>query len=225
VSDDGLRVTAVAAPVREQVLRRLRDAIIGGRFKPGDRLIERELVELTSVSRTSVREALRQLETEGLVVMVPSKGPVVAVLTEQTAKEIYAVRAVLEGYAARQFALHASEEQRRGLADSVDFMDAIVREGTTGGIIREKENFYRILFAGAQNQVAWSLFQSLYSRIAVLRSTTLSEPSRPPETIAELRQILEAIEARDGALAEEVTLKHVEKAAAVALQLISSSRA
>jgi DNA-binding GntR family transcriptional regulator len=215
-----LKVTAVAAPVREQVVRRLRDAILSGQFHPGDRLIERELVEWTSVSRTSIREALRQLESEGLVTVLPSRGPVVTVLTEETARQIYAVRAVLEGYAARQFAINATEEQRRRLEASVDTMAAIVDAGEP--IIYEKGRFYEILFEGAGNEVAWSLFGSLYARIALLRATTLAAPGRPPRTIQELREILIAIANRDSVEAEQSTIRHVEEAARMAIQTIQT---
>src|SRR3546814_5903815 len=81
--DDAFRVTSVAAPLRHQIVKTLRQAILDSRFRPGDRLIERELCELTSVSRTSLREALRLLEAEGLVRIVPQKGVVVAAFDEE----------------------------------------------------------------------------------------------------------------------------------------------
>ncbi len=215
---EDLRVTSVAAPVREQVVRRLRDAILNGKFHPGDRLIERELVEWTGVSRTSVREGLRQLESEGLVTVLPSRGPVVTVLTEETARQIYAVRAVLEGHAARQFASHASDVYRKRLVQSVDTMADLVDAGEP--ILYEKGRFYETLFGGAGNDVAWSLFGSLYARIALLRMTTLALPHRPPQTIAELRTILKAIAEHDGEAAERFTVLHVEQAAKLATDVI-----
>jgi DNA-binding GntR family transcriptional regulator len=86
-------VTRIAAPVRTQVERHLRQAILSGHFRPGDRLIARELCELFGVSRTALREALRSLEGHGLVVTIPQKGLVVATMTLQEAEEIYRVRA------------------------------------------------------------------------------------------------------------------------------------
>ena len=92
-----------AAPLRRQVLDELRQSIIAGRLAPGARLVERELTAMLGVSRTVVREALRQLESEGLISIIPNKGPVVRELTLGEATDIYSIRAVLEGLAARRF--------------------------------------------------------------------------------------------------------------------------
>src|SRR5215469_10196351 len=105
-------VTRTSAPVRIQVEHRLRHAILTGHFRPGDRLIERELLELLGVSRSSLREALRHLEGHGLVVNIPQKGLVVATMTLEEAAEIYQVRASVEGLAGSLFAEHASIEQQ-----------------------------------------------------------------------------------------------------------------
>src|SRR5271167_1412107 len=92
-----------AAPLRKQVLDELRQSIISGRLSPGERLVERELISMMGVSRTVIREALRQLESEGLVAIIPNKGPIVRTLTWEEAQDLYAIRAVLEGLAARLF--------------------------------------------------------------------------------------------------------------------------
>src|SRR3970040_1259795 len=89
-----------AAPLRRQVLEELRRSIIAGRLAPGARLVERQLIAMMGVSRTVIREALRQLESEGLITMIPNKGPAVRELTLQEAKDLYGIRAVLEGLAA-----------------------------------------------------------------------------------------------------------------------------
>ena len=110
-----LRVERKPAPIRTQVLDNLRKAILTRQLAPGQRLIERELVEMTGVSRTSVREALRELAAEGLVSTAPNKGTAVATLTSEQARQIYEVRAVLEGLAGRLFVENATEVQRRAL--------------------------------------------------------------------------------------------------------------
>ena len=90
--------------VRSMVAQKLREAIMSGTFKPGQRLVERELCEMTGVSRPSIREALRLLEADGLVTTVAHRGPVVSTISLEEAKQIYAARAVLEGFAGREFA-------------------------------------------------------------------------------------------------------------------------
>jgi DNA-binding GntR family transcriptional regulator len=101
-----------AAPLRSQVVDLLRRAIVGAEFAPGERLTERVLCERFAVSRTVVREALRQLESEGLVTTVPQRGPVVAVLSAADAASLYEVRALLEALAGRAFAERATPRQR-----------------------------------------------------------------------------------------------------------------
>ena len=110
--------TRIAAPLREQVVTWLRKSISEGRFEPGERLVERELCELTKVSRPLVREVLRQLEVEGLVVTVPQKGVIVVKITPAEAMQIYQVRGVLEGLAARLFAQNGTAAQKEALAEN-----------------------------------------------------------------------------------------------------------
>src|SRR6202163_681837 len=90
--------------VRSMVTQRLREAIMSGTLKPGQRLVERELCEMTGVSRPSIREALRLLEADGLVYTVPHRGPVVSTISLDEAEQLYAARAVLEGFAGRECA-------------------------------------------------------------------------------------------------------------------------
>src|SRR4029078_4969135 len=95
--------------VRSMVAQKLREAIMSGKLKPGQRLLERELCEMTGVSGRSIREALRLLEADGLVTTVPHRGPVVSTISLEEAKQLYAARAILEGFAGRVCArLHDS---------------------------------------------------------------------------------------------------------------------
>ena len=220
-TDDELRVSATAAPVRTQVLRVLRNAIATGRFKPGDRLIERQLCEWTNVSRTSVREALRHLESEGLVTSTPNRGPVVTRVSAEQAKNIYLVRAALEGLAGRLFAENASEAQIKQLAQVVHDLRLIATGELTDTAIPElKDQFYDLLFAGGGNDIAAELFGSLNTRIAMLRWTTLSQPGRNLAMVDELEEVVEAISRRDPAAAEEACIRHVNNAAKVALSIL-----
>src|ERR671916_3124819 len=117
------------APIREQVAAILRQAIVEMRLPPGKVLIERELCELTSASRPSVREALRQLEAEGLVESVNGRGTIVSRITPSVARQVYQVRANLEGLAARLFAENADEGERAALRVAMDRLSASVERG------------------------------------------------------------------------------------------------
>jgi GntR family transcriptional regulator, trigonelline degradation regulator len=225
-TDDDLRVSTTAAPVRTQVLRVLRNAIITGRFKPGERLIERQLCEWTNVSRTSVREALRHLESEGLVTSTPNRGPVVTRVSAEQAKNIYLVRAALEGIAGRLFAANASDAQVEQLGQLVHDLRLVVTGRLTDIAIPElKEQFYDLLFLGGGNNIAAEMFASLNSRIAMLRWTTLSKPGRELEMVLELEEVIEAIRRRDPAGTEEACVRHVNNAAQVALSILGQQTA
>lgn len=217
MTESGLRVSAVAAPVRAQVLHNLREAIFTRTFAPGQRLIERELCELTGVSRTSVREALRQLESEGLVVLIPNQGPVVAVMTPEQAADLYDVRAVLEGLAARRFASTATDEEIAELSAIVDRVQRLVEAGNMLDVVAAKDGFYGVLLRGPKNAIVRSVLGSLHARITYLRATSLRQSARATAMVAEMRGIVEAIAARDPELAAERSKQHVEAAAAAAM--------
>ena len=108
-NDLAAQVERVAAPVREQVADLLRREIVELRLRPGQRLVERELIERIGVSRTTIREALRQLSAEGLVTTIPQKGAIVAIPSPKEAAEVYEVRALLEGAAAKECAENATD--------------------------------------------------------------------------------------------------------------------
>jgi len=212
-----MRISPVAAPVRTQVAAKLRQAIISRRFEPGQRLIERELCDLTGASRTPVREALRQLESEGLVTMVPNRGPVVAEVTSEQAAEIYDVRAALEALAARRFAERATDEQIDALHEAVVEYERAVAEDGLRNLLEVKDRFYAILFEGARNRMIGSMLEPLHTRISYLRAASLSYPGRPAQTASELRPIVAAIRRRDADAAADLARDHVRTAAELAL--------
>jgi DNA-binding GntR family transcriptional regulator len=214
----GVRVERVAAPVREQVLNQLRRAILDMRLRPAERLVERELVEQTGTSRTTVREVLRQLDAEGLVTTVPNRGTVVAAVTRERAAELYEVRAVLEAMAARQFAERASAAQRRALRRSFATIEAVVRDPAPQPLLEAKRDFYDVLFQGAANPTVRSILEGLQARITALRASSLARPGRSGRMVEEVREIVEAVEAGDGERAAAASVRHVEAAARAALQ-------
>lgn len=217
---NALRISVVAAPVREQVLGNLRTAIYDRTFAPGQRLIERELCELTGVSRTSIREALRQLEAEGLVKIVPNRGPIVARISAKEAAELYEVRAVLEALAVQLFTQRATAEQIAQLNAAVDRIEA-VSPGGPASLLHAKDHFYDVLLTGADNAMVVWVLESLRARVTHLRATSLHRPGRSQETVSELRSLLDAISRRDAEGAWLAAVHHVKQAAAVAQQVLA----
>jgi DNA-binding GntR family transcriptional regulator len=215
-----LKVERTPAPVRAQVLDNLRQAILDGRFLPGQRLIERELVELTGVSRTSIREALRELAAEGLVQTIPNKGTVVATLGAEEARQLYQVRTVLEGLAGRLFVENATDAQRRALHRAMTAIERLAERGAS--ILDAKDRFYDVLFAGGGNVALHQTAIGLHARVRALRSLSLSRPGRAEESVRELREIMAAIDANDAERAELACTRHVANAGAVAAEALSS---
>jgi GntR family transcriptional regulator, trigonelline degradation regulator len=213
-------IAHVAAPVREQVEAQLRQAIVTGHFEPGTRLVERELCTLLGVSRTSLREALRQLEGDGLVMNIPHKGIVVTTITRKTAEEIYEVRAVVEGLAGRLCAEHLTVDLERALKAAMEQIEVAHQAEDLVALIAAKEQFYQVLLAFCGNRTAGVVLQSLHDRIASLRALTLAQPGRAEASVAEMRRILETIVAQDGPAACHACIDHVEQAAQVATAVL-----
>jgi DNA-binding GntR family transcriptional regulator len=218
-----MRISSVAAPVRQQVLASFRSAILSGRFQPGDRLIEKDLCDLTGASRTSVREALRQLETEGLVELVPNRGPIVASIDPTQARSIYQVRSALESLAGSLFAANATDAQIRRLEIAVTNLAGAYREGRIEAILEKKEIFYAILLEGAGNEIVPSLLRMMHARISLLRRVSLGKSKRLSASIKEIRGILKAVKARDPKAAAEACRLHVQRAADAALALMADA--
>ena len=225
----GLEVQRQAAPLRQQVLDGLRQAIIDGRLAPGARLTERELTEMMGVSRTVVREALRQLETEGLIAIVPNKGPVVRELTLDEAKDLYQIRAVLEGLAARLFVENADDAQVKRLAQALDVVASAYARGDAQQVLETKNRFYDALYQGARSDTLGSMLATLHARIWRWRALGLTHPERSGERSAEsvrnLRAMLAAIEKRDADGAERVTRQEANRAGAEIMRLLEKRAA
>ncbi|MCJ9728665.1 GntR family transcriptional regulator [Bradyrhizobium sp. PRIMUS42] len=217
-----LQVERRAATLRLQVEERLRAAIASGRFKPGQRLVERELCELTGVGRTSIREALRQLEAEGLITSVPHRGPVVSTISREEAAQLYDLRAVLEGFAGRAFAMRRRAEDLRAMAEAVTAFAKSAKAGKQDELIRTKSEFYAVLLRGCGNMFVEQTLTMLHNRISLLRFTSMTQAGRLKHSVAEIRAIAEAVSAGDADKAELLCRRHIEEAAKVALKVLDT---
>lgn len=218
-----MRVERTPAPVRAQVLDNLRQAIIERQFAPGQRLIERELVELTGVSRTSVREALRELAAEGLVTAIPNKGTVVASVSAEEARQLYEVRSALEALAGRLFVQHATQAQRTALLKALQRIERLAAKGAP--ILAAKDGFYEVLFEGGGNDALRTVVAGLHARVSLLRWLSLSVPGRSAESLKEMRAIVDAVLRDDAEAAAQACSRHVEEAGRVGLQALAKQDA
>ncbi|HEY6005557.1 MAG TPA: GntR family transcriptional regulator [Anaeromyxobacter sp.] len=217
--EDDMQIARESATLRLQVEDKLRKAIATGRFRAGERLVERELCALLGVGRTSVREALRQLEAEGLIVTIPHRGPAVASIGPKEARQLYEVRALLEGFAGRGCAMHATPEQVADLERAVVALEKAAGEGGAA-LIEAKTSFYERLLASCGNDVVRQILTGLHNRITLLRSTSMQQPGRLPRSLKEIRLICERIAARDAEGAERACIEHIRNAAEVALAVL-----
>lgn len=220
-----LQIPAQTATLRMLVEDRLREAICSGLFKPGKRLVERELCELMGVGRTSVREALRQLEAEGLVETMRHRGPVVRAIDALEAEQLYAARALIEGYAGRMFARHGSREEIAALEAAVGRLEEAIGSGEHASLIAAKTGFYAVLMSGVRNVFLQDMLQRLNNRVTLLRVTSMTQPGRLQRSLEETRAIQRAIAAGDPDAAEAACHHHIEEAAKVALDVLSQQQA
>ncbi|HEX4040234.1 MAG TPA: GntR family transcriptional regulator [Xanthobacteraceae bacterium] len=206
-----LEILPSAAPLRREIESRLRAAITQGRFQTGERLIERELCEMLRVSRPSLREALRQLEAEELVTLVPNRGPIVSEVSIDEACEIYEVRAMLEGLAARLFIRRAGDADITALRKALQELKKAAGGQSAESLLDLKNSFYDVLLTGCGNRVLRRVLSQMHNRIRLLRATTLA--GRTKAALAEIGKIVGAIERRDEAAACAASIDHIESAA------------
>lgn len=199
-------------PLREIVFEHLREAIIGGNLRPGERLMEMQLAEEMGVSRTPVREAIRKLELEGLVIMVPRRGAYVSDLSIKDVAETYEIRAALEalaaGLAAERITADESEELERILVS----IGQCIANNDLERSIELDEQFHNVLYRASKNERLVQIINNLREQIQRFRATSLGTPGRLEAVFSEHTKIAEAISDRNAALAERLAMEHIENA-------------
>lgn len=223
VGKNDLRITPVT--IQAQTAGKLRDAILDGVFKPGERLLEADLCRKMGVSRTSVREALRQLEAERLVTIIPNRGPSVALLTWSEAEAIYEARELLEGEAAARFAERATSSQiSQAKAALADFDRAVTMDDALGRLA-STQRFYDLIIQGCGNPVIGEMLQGLFARINFLRARSMSLVGRGKLSSTEMWRIYAAIESHDSRAASAAAVQHVKSASAAAREVFAQENA
>jgi DNA-binding GntR family transcriptional regulator len=218
--DETLRIERSTKTLRTLAVERMREAIMDFRFQPGERLVERPLCDQLGVSRSVVREVLRQLEAEGLVEIIPGHGPAVARPDLNRTDEIYELRALLEGIAARACAQSATDRQIAALDRAFEGLLKAWASSEPIKVMRATTAFYEQLFDAAGKRIAWEIVQGLNVRINQLRSMTIASTDRREPAIAEMTAIMNAIRSRNPDQAEAAARRHVEQAWQIAQELL-----
>lgn len=197
-------------PLREMVFESLREAIILGKLRPGERLMEIQLAEEMGVSRTPVREAIRKLELEGFVVMVPRKGAYVAGISVKDIVDVFEVRAALEGLAAGLAAERITSEEMDQLERSLLKINS--SEENLDAVVEGDTSFHSLIYQASRNQRLVQIITHLQEQIQRFRMTSLSQPGRTKIALDEHKKIVEAISDRNIELAQNLAREHIENA-------------
>jgi DNA-binding GntR family transcriptional regulator len=211
-------VQHIAAPLRQQVVQLLRQDILDTTLPPGSRLRENDLCQRYGVSRTVIREALRQLESECLITMLPNRGPIVTVLTAKDIESLYEVRGRLEGLAGEAFARRASADDAAALITHLEQMEIRYVHGSLEERGAAKDEFYDLLIRGADNKVLESSLRGLHTRIGIFRHYAFVDPKRVAISMQEVRRIVDAAAVRrDPDLARQACEEHIRRAGELAI--------
>lgn len=199
-------------PLREIVFETLREAILSGKLEPGERLMEIQLAEEMGVSRTPVREAIRKLELEGFVVMIPRKGAYVAGISQKDVTDVFEVRAALEALAAGLAAERATDEEIEQLDRSLLAYSEQTIKQDINGIVKSDTDFHDLLYKCSRNARLETIITHLREIIQRVRTVSLSQPGRSRDAVEEHRQIVDAIAERNVELAQNLAREHIYNA-------------
>lgn len=196
----------------EQVFKALQDEILNGTLAPGDALIELRICDSLGVSRTPVREAIGKLELEGLVRTIPNKGAVVIGITDKDIGDIYTIRMYIEGLAAKWSAQHITPEQLEQLRNIIELQEFYVSRNDFVQVWQLDTRFHELIYISCNSPVLKNTLTSFHHYIQKARELSIEKPGRAEPSVQEHRAIFDALEKRDGDLAEKLIAEHINNA-------------
>ncbi len=199
-------------PLREVVFESVRGAIISGVLKPGERLMEVQLAEKLGVSRTPIREAIRKLELEGLVIMIPRKGAYVADLSIKDITDVLEIRAALEGLASSLAALRITDEEIKQIELNAMQFDKAIEADDFEGIVQADIEFHDNIFKATRNEKLMQINNNLREQVQRFRIMYISKSNKSKALAKDHFEIAEAISRRDIDMAEKIAKEHIENA-------------
>jgi len=204
------RIAEKHLTLREKILENIRDAIIAGSLKAGSRVSEPELAERYGISRTPIREAFRQLESEGYLSVIPRRGAVVREFNQKDVEEFYAIKSILEGYAARRACEKLTEKELDRLQAINKRLSELAGSNDIKTFFRVHSDFHDLFIKAADNEKLRDLITSLVTRFQRLRLMSLSMPNRMKVSVQEHDKIIEAFRKKDASAAEKLVSKNAE---------------
>jgi len=204
--------------LRDFIFERLRQDILEGKYKKGEILVESELAKEFGVSRTPIREVLRQLELEGLVVSIPNKGVFVQGISDKDIEDIYVIRRMLEGLAARWAVQNITEEQLELLRETCDLMEFYTDKGDLEKVAKYNTRFHEIIFEASGSKYLKNVLNQFQEYVTRMRRESLKLPGRSKRALEEHRAILQALEERNPDKAEQLLIEHVKNSSEIVLR-------
>ncbi|ENU73365.1 hypothetical protein F977_01484 [Acinetobacter baumannii NIPH 2061] len=218
-----LKIENPPVTLRELCLDKVRNAIITGYFPSGKRLVERTLCEELGVGRSVVREVIRYLEAEGLVEILPNKGPIVSLLNWDIASQIYEIRLLLEQSAVVDCTKNLDEKTAEKLKLLLEDLKAAFAADDINLIIATSTRLYETIFTTANHHIAWEVVQRLNGRISRLRAMTMKSTKREISGYQRIKNMCEAIYLhKDPEKAKQAVAEHIAEAAAVAKNILDA---
>lgn len=193
----------------DKVYQSLRDAIAEGRYITGDCLVEQKIAQELGVSRTPVREALKQLELEDLVFSQPNRGVVVKGFTNEDFHDVYTIRHLLEGQAAYWAAERITADQLKQMAEIVELMEFYTNKNDVARLVQLDTSFHEGIYEACNSRTLKHILASLHHNIRRARTSSLTMPQRPLHSLAEHRSIFEALERHDAEEAKSLMENHI----------------
>jgi len=198
--------------LHSRVYNQIRNDILNGVYEPGESLVEMKLSEELGVSRTPVREALRQLELEGLVQSVPNRGVTVRGISQQDIQDIYTIRMMIEGLAARWAAEKITPEEMEELKEAVDLEEFYTVKHNYSNLLQFDTRFHDIIFKASKSMPLMHTLSTFHSYVQKARKVSMSSPERAAAALEEHKAIMQAIIDRDADRAEKLMTEHVRNA-------------
>lgn len=211
-------------PLRDVVFNTLRQAILRGELKPGERLMEIQLANKLGVSRTPIREAIRKLELEGLVLMIPRKGAEVAEITEKSLTDVLEVRRALEELAVRLACEKISPQQIQELKDTARGFQESLKGGDITGIAEADVKFHDVIYIATENQKLIQLLNNLREQMYRFRVEYLKRSDFHEQLIREHEEIIETIENGQKDKAAQVVCQHVDNQVEAVIDTIRTKK-
>ncbi|MDQ1145734.1 DNA-binding GntR family transcriptional regulator [Bacillus sp. SORGH_AS 510] len=196
--------------LRERVYLHIKDLILEGEFKTGDRLVERELAERLNISRTPIREALFRLESQGFVKTVPRKGVIVADISEKEIIEVFTILSSLEVLAAKLAAQKLDDDTRNKFMDYIKKVEDCLKDENDSNFSHLHGELNHLLYSSAKNSKLYEMLSGLSDYIRAFAKTGYRNPGRPKQSMEEHLRIMEAIVNQEVEMAEYLTKIHIE---------------